>query len=442
MAGIAPSGDLSQTSGPNAPDWNTAQRIGFRFVCAYLVLYNLPFPLGVIPGTSFASDAYTRFLTSLVPWVGKHVFHTTITVTQETGSGDRTFDFVQLACVFVLAVAVALIWTLVSAVRRRPPGSMSRIHDALRTYVRYVLGFTLISYGMFKIIQTQFPFPHLARLVETYGESSPMGLLWTFMGYSKPYNFFAGLAEAGGGLLLFFRRTTTLGALVAAGVMLNIAMLNFCYDVPVKQYSVNLLLMAVFLLAPDLRRLANLLLLNRPTAPVNLAPPWRGRRWLAAAAMVLQTLFIGYALYSTTKQSLDAEKQYGDKASKPVLYGIYEVEEFNRNGQALPPMITDSTRWRRVIFQSGGMFVKTMDDAQQFYRAEYDPARRTVALTDPRNQGNKNVLSYSRPDMNHLVIDGPFQKDSLSVKLRKIDESKFLLLNRGYHWINEFPFNR
>jgi hypothetical protein len=23
-----------------------------------------------------------------------------------------------------------------------------------------------------------------------------------------------------------------------------------------------------------------------------------------------------------------------------------------------------------------------------------------------------------------------------------VDESKFLLVNRGFHWINEFPFNR
>ena len=29
--------------------------------------------------------------------------------------------------------------------------------------------------------------------------------------------------------------------------MLNVVMLNFCYDVPVKQYSAHLLLMALYL---------------------------------------------------------------------------------------------------------------------------------------------------------------------------------------------------
>jgi hypothetical protein len=39
------------------------------------------------------------------------------------------------------------------------------------------------------------------RLLKPYGESSPMGLLWTFMGYSTGYNLFTGGAEALGGLL-------------------------------------------------------------------------------------------------------------------------------------------------------------------------------------------------------------------------------------------------
>jgi hypothetical protein len=49
-------------------------------------------------------------------------------------------------------------------------------------------------------------------------------------------------------------------------VLANIVALTFCYDVPVKLYSSHLLLMAVFLVAPDLRRLLNLVW-NRPTAP-------------------------------------------------------------------------------------------------------------------------------------------------------------------------------
>ena len=30
----------------------------------------------------------------------------------------------------------------------------------------------------------------------------------------------------------------------------------------------------------------------------------------------------------------------------------------------------------------------------------------------------------------------------LAARLKRIDDSKFLLKSRGFHWINEFPFNR
>ena len=42
-----------------------------------------------------------------------------------------------------------------------------------------------------------------------------------------------------------------LGALIAAVVMSQIVMLNFSYDVPVKLFSMHLLLQALVLAAPD-----------------------------------------------------------------------------------------------------------------------------------------------------------------------------------------------
>src|SRR5947199_1204250 len=105
----------------------------------------------------------------------------------------------------------------------------------------------MLSFGAYKVIKSQFPAPSLDRLLEPYGDSSPMGLLWTFMGASKAYTIFGGFAEMLGGALLTVRRTTLLGALVCIGVITNIVMLNFSYDVPVKLYSTHLLLMAIFL---------------------------------------------------------------------------------------------------------------------------------------------------------------------------------------------------
>ncbi len=57
-----------------------------------------------------------------------------------------------------------------------------------------------------------------------------MGVLWWMMGSSPAYTIFSGSIETLGGALLLFRRTATLGAIVSAGAMLNVWMLNMCYD--------------------------------------------------------------------------------------------------------------------------------------------------------------------------------------------------------------------
>ena len=152
-----------------------------------------------------------------------------------------------------------------------------------------------------------------------------MGLLWTFMGASVGYTFFGGAAEVLGGLLFFFRRTTTLGALVAGAVVLNIAVMNLCYDVPVKLLSIHLCLMCLFLIAPELGRLLNVLVLNRSVAPVIIEPHFR-RPWLKYSSWAVKTALVGFAIFSNASSALRGESDYGRKAPKPPIYGIWEVE--------------------------------------------------------------------------------------------------------------------
>ena len=52
------------------------------------------------------------------------------------------------------------------------------------------------------------------------------------------------------------------------------------------------------------------------------------------------------------------------------------------------------------------------------------------------------MLSYAEPDPEHLLIEGPFDGASLNIRLRKIDPASFLLVSRGFHWLNEFSYNR
>jgi hypothetical protein len=119
------------------------------------------------------------------------------------------------------------------------------------------------------------------------------------------------------------------------------------------------------------------------------------------------------------------------------------VDGFSRNGRELLPLTTDVARWKKVVVQYPEFFiVRMMNDSPKGYRAEYDAQKNTVALSTWANQNSKSVLVYSLPDADHVVLQGALGADTVSIRLRKVDASKFLLVNRGFHWVNEQAFNR
>jgi hypothetical protein len=60
----------------------------------------------------------------------------------------------------------------------------------------------------------------------------------------------------------------------------------------------------------------------------------------------------------------------------------------------------------------------------------------------PRWSTAKWTFHFTQPDESQLTLEGTFAKAALNMRLRKIDESKFTLVGRGFHWINEYPFNK
>src|SRR5215831_5376174 len=182
----APSADRS---------WSLAHRFLFRFLCGYWLLYALPesgriWIFGIIPGIGVVMQPYTRMWHDVVPWVAIHIFHVTGRAATyfRTGSGDTTLQYIQNLLYLVLSLVATLIWSILD--RRRP--DYRTLHGWLRLLVRYTLAFTLFSYGFAKIFPLQFQPPGPGKLIEPYGEFSPMGVLWSFMGASIPYIVFSG----------------------------------------------------------------------------------------------------------------------------------------------------------------------------------------------------------------------------------------------------------
>jgi hypothetical protein len=424
------------TSDPQPMAWRPANRVLFRFVFAYFVLYIFPFPLNVVPYVAEWTIPYDELWNVFIPWVGKHLFHLAIT-DFPNGSGDTTFNYVQLFVFAAIAAAAAVVWSILD--RRRT--QYTRLYGWLRIYVRFSLATAMISYGAVKVIKSQFPSPTLDRLVQPVGDLSPMGLLWIFMGSSQSYNVFTGLGEMTGGLLLTTRRTLLLGALVSIAVLSNIVMLNFSYDVPVKLYSLHLLAMAGFLCLPELRRLAAFFVLNRRTEPTAL-PPLFQRRRLDRGALIVRTVFVAGFTVLALNQGWAGRTTYGDLAPKATLYGVWNVETFEADGQLLPPLITEPFRWRRIIFDRPlRLAIQAMSDSRRRFLYKQAPKSKVLTLTKVEDPKWKSTLSYTQTAPGLVAMEGTFDGRKIRATLRRADTSDFLLISRGFHWINEYPLN-
>jgi uncharacterized membrane protein YphA (DoxX/SURF4 family) len=414
--------------------WPRATLFAFRLAFVYLVLYNLPFPFGpfALPHTESISDKYQFLWHHFVPWVGKHLLHLRHEITNfSNGSGDTTYDYVLFLCYLALALAAAVLWSFLD----RSRSDYRKIHQWLRLYIRLSVGAALLSYGAAKIFQQQFHSPTWYELLGTYGESSPMDLLWTFMGASRGYCIFAGCVEVLGGILLFVPRLTTLGGLLGIVAMSNVFAINLLYDVPVKLYSLHLLLMCAFLVLPDARRLADFLILNRAAEPAAITPLFsRNRR--NASALLVQLLLGAFLFCSDLYQSHGLEKQ--EVASRPPFYGIWAVDEFTLSGIPLPPLLTDQFRWQRMIFQfPKGVGIQSMNGEWTGYWLHRDMEKKTFNMDKPNDPKKKFAFTFSSLDPQSLILDGSDGANQIRVKLHRVDEKQFALLGPVPHWVHE-----
>jgi uncharacterized membrane protein YphA (DoxX/SURF4 family) len=451
MQGSAVADSLTELSAP--PAW---RRVVLRFAVAYWLLWTSWFFFDedqvIIALRSVTVDPAWQLV---VRWVGELVFGLTGLHFEIDGSNDRTVDWIAQFCVACGALIATIAWTLIArayAARRKPSpaavaASDARLRRWLRVLLRYQLAFILLSFGVSKLFTAQFPQPDIARLSQRFADASPMGLVWTFMGASPAYVIFSGAAEVLGGVLLLFRRTTTLGAMVTAAVMVNVAMLNLCYDIPLKLVSTHLVVMCVCLMAPDVRRLADVLWFHRVAPPAPVDPPISRRR-LRIARRILKYGLIALWTYRV----IQAHAAWVLARQPPGWTdGRWQVTRFVRDGHEVAGDGHDATRWRVIRFAQyrGTISVRwrLMDDSYgDLYDVTLDEAhhRMHLVVREPGDHASTGPvdLAFTRGDALHFTLEGQVAGATLHVEVERPDVEHGLLVNRGFHWVNDAPFNR
>jgi hypothetical protein len=437
---------------PEQIRWRASTRVAFRFVFCYLTLYTLYiFGNEQLLFRYWTSGRLTNsfsdpFWHHVVPWVGKHILHLVRDITIFTnGSGDTTYDYVLILCELFLAAVATVIWSALD--RKRP--NYCILHEWLRFIVALALALEMLSYGMDKLIPVQFGSLTLARLSQRVGELSPMDMLWTFMAASKPYTMFAGLAEVLAGILLLVPRLRTLGALVTIGAMSQVFALDMSYDVPVKLGSLHYLLMATFLLVPDMQRLLDVLVLNRTPAPRTFRP-LSNQSWINRAALILPVLVGVLWLSMLAHFSLKRYAAENPSAfAQSPLYGVWIVDDFSVTG--IPrPLLTDklardmnigsSDGWTELIFDPPGvLLIHFSSGVLDYTKLTIDEVKNTMSVSDEDDVNWKSDFAYQRAG-DRLNLRGYINGNAVALKLHRLDLANNRLTSRGFHWINEFPF--
>ena len=313
-------------------------------------LFNIYDPLRWLipfrPGTRVAS----------VEWFAAHLF----------GYQTPRGQFWDLAVDALGVIPLAVIWTIVE--HRRTTNEVLR--ELVHLIVRFSLAAGMIQYGADKVIGHQgIPQPAPLDWLRPVGEMSAGQIMWTWLGYSPAFEFFAGINETVGGFLLFFRRTTLLGALLILPVMAYVTAMDMTFQVGPQARAALFAAAALYLVAREWRRLAGALVLGVPTTPRPQRTLWTSPR-LALVGRGLWVLVVAVTMWRYVFLHVWQNADIAGRQSP--LCGAYRVEQFASDGQILPAEAAYPARWRTVSINCFGDYVRIrrMDDTELLWSAD------------------------------------------------------------------------
>lgn len=388
-------------------------------VFAFLGILFIPFPFALISfQQSFTDIIFGRLIGMTARLFGHSLRDTRV-------YSDSISMYILLLLLFVLA----LLLTLAASKLNWWKNNGGKLMGIIYTVCCYYLLLQLMKYGVGKIFKTQFYLPEPNTLYTPLGKISKDLLFWSSVGTSYSYNVITGSVEVIAALLLLFRRTRLAGLLLAAMVLLQIIIINFCFDISVKLFSLFLFYLCIYLLSPYFNRLYQFLFLSRNEMAVPGIPRlsftqsfWR---------VFLKCLVSGVILVEVLYPSIMDHNFNDDRAARPYLHGAYEVRQVLKGTDTLPK--NDWPVKRFFIHRNGYIIFQDRQDNMQDYKLSYDLSANKMILEDYQLKKVSVPYHYSGSDS---VLTLQLTKDSvlLSISGRALDWRQLPALKKEFHW--------
>jgi hypothetical protein len=106
---------------------------------------------------------------------------------------------------------------------------------------------------------------------------------------------------------------------------------------------------------------------------------------------------------------------------------------------------TGGPAWISAEATNHGFFVRRGDGSRQRFGMSYDAKANTLTARGNFAEGTAGkswTLKALVPEPGALELEGTLADEAVRVKLRRTDRPAFPLETRGFHWVNEFPYNR
>jgi uncharacterized membrane protein YphA (DoxX/SURF4 family) len=315
-----------------------------------------------------------------------------------------------IAC--VISVIIGFILTLYWQRKQIQPADMEKYLYWSQAILRYFLAYIFLLYGFAKVFQQQF-YSLPSTLDTPLNDISGIQLTWRFFGYSYAYTLFVASSQIIGSILLFFRRTTTLAVVILLPVVANIVFVNFTHSIPVKLYSSIYLIMLLYLLFADFKRLKALFWDNLPFAKRELPVFTNRKRFLVA-----KYLFIIIFFATAIGENYYAHIVY-TKITTP-LQGIWDVQDYQVNDTP-HTTDTDATVWKKVYFDTDKLAaIKTGKPRPERFLSTLDSEKHTIKLENLRTEELFVEGEYELLSENKLVIKILNETDTICVTLNKV----------------------
>lgn len=435
---------------PTPGHWTALGRFAFRFASSYLLIY--AFGCGnatlweLIPKIGDWIGSHLS-LTWLKPaeYLAQHAFHVPGVGAHihDTGSGDTAINWIAIGLMILTALVVAIIWSALD--RRRLQYQTAAAW--LRFLLRLTLVYAMCTYGLGKLFPLQMAPPSLAVLNEPLGQSSPMTLLWTLIGLNPVYEMICGAAEVAAAALLLLRRTALVGALLTGFVMTNVLLYNLFFDVPVKIYAAHLVLFSIAVIVPDLCALLDFFWRHKPAAPSGIWVPPAERRRFRIGTFAVELVLLVLVLINLPDYYKSYAKQRVSLRQPSPLTGQWHVDSalLTIKGQTTSkPFLTGDGQPLTAIYlePSGRAMYRSVDGVLWRGGTTIDLKKHTLDIfTIPDTHVQ---YAFAQPDLTHLILTptGKQVTDATLHLTRVPLPQSYPLLDRGFHWINEWGLER